>query len=186
MHSRIVNPQSARLSELVKASTVELIDRIEQARESIGWSGRELARAAGLKYDSHYSVVVRNLRGGGTAHAETIDKIVSALVAKGCSEEWLRRGTGAMQSYQRGTKRGFTPTPAPLSEMRSSNHPHLVVPSSPNRERAANLLESRGYDPAIIDEQLALAAFDARLAPCEDPPVSWWIDALRDRLGSQA
>jgi hypothetical protein len=51
-----------------------------------------------------------------------------------------------------------------------------------NRERAKELLTARGYDASELDEQLAMIAFDARLAPCEDRPVSWWIDCLRVRL----
>jgi transcriptional regulator with XRE-family HTH domain len=186
MHTYVVNPQSATTIDLVNAPGVTLIERIEQARESIGWTGRELAREAGLKHESHYSVVLKNLKMGGGAKAETIDKIVQCLVGHGFAEEWIRYERGSQrrsfaQQYEP-AKRGLSPTPAPLSTMRSSNHHHLVVPTLPNRDRAAALLVARGYESADVDEALALIAFDARLAPCEDRPVSWWLDAMRDRV----
>jgi hypothetical protein len=200
MHTRVyntptgvVNQESAGLGRLVKVPAVTALERIESARQVLGWTGRQLAREAGLKQESHYGLALSRAKGGGGVHVATLDKLIQCLVRHGWSEEWLRHGIGPQRQpvaipVQPATvaappaRRSFTPTPAPSSELRVSQHTHLVVPRLPNRERAAKLLVDRGLAAAEVDESLALVAFDARLAPCEDPPVSWWLDAMRDRV----
>jgi hypothetical protein len=172
---------------------MDLAERLEVARTALGWSQRQMGREAGLRHETNYAAVLFQFKRGGSARIPTIDPIVARLVKEGWSEEWLRHGIGPQRQavatpVQPATvaappaRRSFTPTPAPSSELRVSQHTHLVIPRLPNRERAAKLLVDRGLAAAEVDESLALVAFDARLAPCEDPPVSWWLDAMRDRV----
>jgi predicted transcriptional regulator len=73
----------------------------------------------------------------------------------------------------------LTPTPMPSSALRFG-HTALPLPEPPaNRQRALELLVERGFDQDEVAEEMALAALDARLAPCEDRPVAWWVDMVR-------
>lgn len=82
-------------------------------------------------------------------------------------------------------RRSFTPTPTPSSSLRSAGV-RMDMPEMPaNRERAIELMVTRGFERSVVDEEMAVAAMDAGLSPFEDRPVSWWIAAARTRLESR-
>lgn len=100
--------------------------------------------------------------------------------------EAILRRTGKTIAELTGTKKEvLEPTPAPSSSYRLAGK--SVDPlTPPNRGRAYALLEARGVERRVLDEELALAAFDAGLAPCEDRPISWWLDSMRERLANRS
>lgn len=174
--------EKAKWILLWSTTPVTLSQRLEHARRAMGWSQRQVGRVSGLKHESHYNVVLRNLDDGGGVRAETLDAIVRAFTSEGWSEDWIRRGVGAertVSTVATPQKRILTPTPEPASVMRRQNHKPLIVPRLPNRERAITLLSLQGYDATTVDEELAMVAFAAELDPYEDRPVSWWIDGMR-------
>jgi hypothetical protein len=100
--------------------------------------------------------------------------------------EAVLRRTGKTISEITGTKREtFEGTPIPSSSYRVAGK-SMDPQSPPNRTRALALLESRGIERSVLDEELALIAFDAGLSPCEDRPISWWLDSLRERLSARS
>lgn len=81
-------------------------------------------------------------------------------------------------------QRNLTPTPAPSSTLRASGI-RMDLPDPPrNRERAIEILVSRGFERSRVDEEMAVAAMDAGLSPFEDRPVGWWIEVARSRISS--
>jgi len=187
-----VNPKTTPTSFLTTSRLVDLGDRLEHARQTMGWTQRQLSRIAQLKNETLYGSVLSNLRHGRGAHAKTLDALIAALVSDGWSEDWLRHGTGperadmtpiVPEATLHRSRDSSAPPPAPSSHITSyPNKLPLVVPTLPNREKARRLLVEHGCDPKTIDEELALIAFDARLNPYEDRSVSWWIDAVRVRM----
>lgn len=184
-------PVSAGANESCQTVRVDLAERLERARTELGWTQRQLGRIAGLRNDSHYNIILTNLRRGRTSQARTLDLIIGALVGEGWAEDWLRHGTGperldmtpiVPEVALHRSRSSSAPPPAPSSHITSyPNKLPLVIPTLPNREKARQLLVQHGCDPKSLDEELALIAFDAQLNPYEDRPVSWWIDAIRVR-----
>lgn len=78
--------------------------------------------------------------------------------------------------------RSFTPTPSPGSVVRSATVKTMTLDCAPNRDRALEMLVSRGYDREFVDAEMACAAIESGLGVGEDRPVSWWLDTLRGRI----
>jgi hypothetical protein len=76
---------------------VELWERLEAARESLGWGQRETGRNAKLKQDTHYARVLTTLKQGGTPELGTFEKIIVAFVDQGISRRWLQHEIGDMR-----------------------------------------------------------------------------------------
>ncbi len=146
-------------SRIVNTTGVEIWERLEWAREQVGWGQRELGREAGLKHDSHYSVVLRQFKAGGGIKAETLDLLVDALVRRGFSEAWLRKGVGPE-----------------LSNERTVEYPERY----PNRARAIALLVEAGED-----EEECRSAAPVALDSDEDPDPLWWVDQIRAECARQ-
>lgn len=68
-------------------TTAALRKRLEWVLDTTGWSARELARRAGLKSESHVSLIMR----GQSARNETLESIASAA---GVRSAWLILGEG--------------------------------------------------------------------------------------------
>lgn len=184
----VSNPQNANPGIL---PGVDLWQRLEEVRVSQDWTGREFARRAGLRNDSHYGVLTQRLRAGQTIQSDTLTSLARAAASVGYSTEWLLYGTGekmvggANQKPVVQPQRRNTPTPTPVSVVRySQTAPHGTRVVTPNRDRAAQLLAARGLEPHEIEECFSLAALDARIAPGEDPPTHWWIDCMRAAIAA--
>ncbi len=162
---------------------VELWERIEHVRISMGWSGREFARRAGLQHESHYSVLVKQLKSGQDIAQTTAAALANAAREEGFSTDWFLLGVGNERvTAPSAGKRSLSPTPMPSSNVRVGGTSCALPEPPPNRQRALRLLMDRGFDPDTAEEKLALAALDGKLSPCEDRPVAWWLDAVRDDL----
>jgi transcriptional regulator with XRE-family HTH domain len=68
--------------------------RLEEARKTLGWSGREVSRRAGLKNETFYTSAITNLQSGGSVSTETLRQILQAFVAEGFRPVWILAGTG--------------------------------------------------------------------------------------------
>jgi hypothetical protein len=64
-------------------------ERIERAREELGWSGRDLGREALGVPMGYNTIASRNWQ----SKAGTLDRLIARLTQKGYSEAWLRVGT---------------------------------------------------------------------------------------------
>lgn len=163
---------------------VDLWQRLETVRQSAGWSGREFARRAGLRNDSHYGTTITRLKNGEGISGDTLTALAKAASEAGFRTEWVTMGEGKPKHVEERPQRSFTPTPTPASVLRvaESQRTGVIGEYPPNRIRATQLLVSRGHDESSINESLSLAALDAGLRTTEDPSVAWWIDRARDAL----
>jgi hypothetical protein len=132
-------------------------------------SGKSVGASVALKIAQVVGVRIEDLLSGRALRA--LSTSANAVVAQ------------KRHSSRPPPRRTFTPTPtpAPASSIRSGNTV-VALTVLPCRERALGLLVERGIERNQADEELALVAFDARLAPDEDRPVAWWLDGVRARL----
>ena len=81
--------------------TVAVARRLEETRDSKGWTGQDFAKAAGLVEKTHYAQLIRNLRQpraeGRRMGGAGIETIARLAIASGQSLDWLVLGKGELQ-----------------------------------------------------------------------------------------